>query len=209
MRKTYLYELVSAGWIEALDVNDGNTKKVYYPIIALPEEQRAESVTKESEEFIGYPEFPVHYKINVPMNYIPLPLDWLNFDVLRLWKCRIDMGDQHMCSCSNSSNDSNSGSKPAIQFLDQIRKDGKDIDSSDYYYSYNNRKKITMTEFVQSYNRSTDILSRHFSRPIFDNYSNKIFGRIHSLAPTVNDDIINSGIDPNSSVSSVRARHLL
>jgi hypothetical protein len=109
LRKTYLNELVSAGWIEALDVKEGNTKKVYYPIIALPEDQRAESETKESEEFIGYPEFPVHYKINIPMHYIPLPLDWLNFEVLRLWKCRIDMGDQHMCFCSNSSNDSNSG----------------------------------------------------------------------------------------------------
>jgi|SRR5215207_7967642 len=34
LRKIYLNELVSAGWIEALDVRDGNTKKVYYPIVA-------------------------------------------------------------------------------------------------------------------------------------------------------------------------------
>jgi hypothetical protein len=208
LRKTYLNELVSADYIEALDVKEGNTKKAYYPIVSPLTEDITE-LSQEIEEFNTHPEFTIRFKINVPTEYVPLANDWLNFEVLRLWKCRIEVGDQHMCSCSNASYDSNSGLKPAIQFLDQIRRDGKDIDSSDSYYSYNNRKKITMTDFVQSYNRLTDILSRHFSRPIFDNYCNKIFGEIQTLGPTVNKDIINSGIDPNSSVSSVRARRLL
>jgi hypothetical protein len=37
LRKTYLNELTFAGFIEALDVREGNTKKVYYPIVSPAE----------------------------------------------------------------------------------------------------------------------------------------------------------------------------
>jgi hypothetical protein len=200
LRKTYLNELVSAGWIEALVVKEGNTKKVYYPIISPPEEEtRTACTSKETEEFIGYPEFPVHYKINIPMNYIPLPQDWLNFEVLRLWKCRIDAGDRHMCSCSSASYESNSSFKPAIQILDQITK--VDANSHDDHFDYNYRIKITMTDFVRKYNSLLGILSRHFSRPIFYNSCNKAFGGIQylDLIPRINT--FKSGIDPNPSDS--------
>lgn len=202
LRKTYLNELVSTGWIEALDVREGNTKKVYYPIISPPEEEtktRTDCTSKETEEFIGYPEFPVHYKINIPMNYIPLPQDWLNIEVLRLWKCRIDAGDQHRCSCSSASYESNSSFKPAIQFLDQITK--VDANSPDDHFDYNYRKKITMTDFVRKYNSLPDILSRHFSRRVFDNNCNKAFGGIKHLNLTPCINTFKSGIDSNSSVS--------
>jgi hypothetical protein len=52
--------------------------------------------------------------------------------------------------------------------------------NNDYYSRKrsSNRKKITMTQFVQRYNSPIDTLSRHFPRPIFANFYNKIFGEI-------------------------------
>jgi hypothetical protein len=138
LRKTYLNELVSAGYIEALDVKEGNTKKVYYPIVfPLEEEPKAineRTTTEETREFRTHPEFSIHYKINIPTNYIPLPKDWLNFEVLRLWKCRIDIGNGHSYSSSlisyNNTNSSNNSANDkaetsaatAIHFLDIEKK---------------------------------------------------------------------------------------
>ena len=100
LRKTYLNELISAGFIEALDVREGNTKKVYYPIVSPSEEAVTEHITQETAEFNMFPEFFTYHKINVPKYFIPLPKDWLNFEVLRLWKCGIDIGNGHITSSS-------------------------------------------------------------------------------------------------------------
>jgi hypothetical protein len=209
LRKTYLNELVSAGYIEALDVKEGNTKKVYYPIIfPLEGERKAinEHTTEETNEFETHPEFFIHYKINVPTYSVPLHKDWLNFEVLRLWKCRIDISNGHPYSNSLTSYDSNLANKEAeksvisaIQFLDKERKEEGNVNSSDTYY--NNRKMITMTDFVQKYNRLTDRLSRHFSRPIFEDYCDKIFGKIQYLNAIINTNTIKTGTSSNSSVS--------
>ena len=191
LRKKYLNELVSAGWVEALDLHDGNTKKVYYPIIVPIEEQEATSqtITPESNESNTYPEFYIQHKINVPIDYIPRSENWLNLQVLALWRCGIDKANEHRSSslsCYNNNNSSKEqAEKPivaAIQFLDKERKveyivnDGNTSDTN-----YNDRKKITMTEFVRKYDGSTGKLSRHFSRPIFANSYNNIFGKIKYL----------------------------
>jgi CRISPR/Cas system CSM-associated protein Csm5 (group 7 of RAMP superfamily) len=102
LRKTYLNELVTTGWIEALDVRDGNTKKVYYPIVAPTgqEEEKTKNrdITEETKESKADPEFSIHHKINVPKYYIPLSKNWLNIEVLSLWKCGIDIGNGHYYS---------------------------------------------------------------------------------------------------------------
>jgi hypothetical protein len=73
LRKKYLNELITAGYIEALDVRDGNTKKVYYPIIVPSEgEATLQSITEETREYGINPEFFIHQKINVTIDYIPL-----------------------------------------------------------------------------------------------------------------------------------------
>jgi hypothetical protein len=70
LRKTYLNELNYAGYIEVLDVREGNTKKVYYPIVAPSEKAIHTDITKETSESNSIPQFYIYYKINVPTNYI-------------------------------------------------------------------------------------------------------------------------------------------
>ena len=124
LRKTYLNELTSAGIIEALDVREGNAKKAYYPIVSPSEETVTEQRTQETAESNLIPQFFTHHKINVPVNFIPLPTDWLIFVVLRLWKCGIDIYNEYHCSVfcySKSSENSELKEKvayKAIQFLD-------------------------------------------------------------------------------------------
>jgi hypothetical protein len=43
------------------------------------------------------------------------------------------------------------------------------------------RERITITQFIQKYNATLGALSRHFSRPIFANSYNNIFGKIKYL----------------------------
>jgi Bifunctional DNA primase/polymerase, N-terminal len=229
LRKTYLNELVSAGWIEALDVRDGNTKKAYYPIVAplgQEEEIKNRDITQETTESKIDPEFFIHHKINVPIDYIPLTENWLNIEVLRLWKCGIDISNGPYYSTSltyaNNSNHNNNGDPiqekgqevspsiaAAIQFLDIEREEGEEKEGvedennnndkngsstiSNSNLSNNKRKKITMTQFVQRYNSPTDSLSRHFSRPIFSDSYNKIFGKIQYIGILPNNTITNSG----------------
>jgi hypothetical protein len=225
LHKTYLNELVSAGWIEALDVRDGNTKKVYYPIIApLGQEEEATQghITQETTESKADPEFSIHHKINVPIDYIPLSKNWLNLEVLRLWKCGIDIGNGHYYSrpltSSNNSNlndDSTSiqGEEvlppitATIQFLDIVREEEEEKEGvqenndnnnnsstiGNSNLSINKRKKITMTQFVQKYNSPSDSLSRHFSRPIFSDSCNKIFGEIQYIGILPRNSTVNSG----------------
>jgi hypothetical protein len=59
--------------------------------------------------------------------------------------------------------------------------------------SINKRKKITMTQFVQRYNSPTDSLSRHFSRPIFSDSYNKIFGEIQYVGILPRNNTVKSG----------------
>jgi hypothetical protein len=220
LRKTYLNELISAGYIEALDVREGNIKKVYYPIIAPLEEQKEAlqtDLTKETKESKADPEFFIHSKINVPIDYIPFPEDWLNFEVLRLWKCGIDISNGHYSSSLTSANNNNVPIKKEegivvtpsaiIHFLDKEETEeanNNNNTSSTNSYSYsNNRKKITTTQFVQKYTSLTDRLSRHFSKPIFANYHNKIFGNLQYIGIRQNIDDQNSKSTPNSQASSV------
>jgi CRISPR/Cas system-associated endonuclease Cas1 len=62
LRKTYLNELNNAGYIEALDIREGNTKKVYYPIVALSEEAIHTNATKETKDSNNSPQFYTYYK---------------------------------------------------------------------------------------------------------------------------------------------------
>jgi hypothetical protein len=48
---------------------------------------------------------------------------------------------------------------------------------------------------------ANEILSRHFSRPIFEDYSNQIFGKIQYLGYINIANKINSGNNRNSAVS--------
>jgi hypothetical protein len=50
-----------------------------------------------------------------------------------------------------------------------------------------------MTQFVQKYNSPSDSLSRHFSRPIFSDSCNKIFGEIQYIEILPANCITNSG----------------
>ena len=49
LRKTYLNELAYVGWIESVDVRNGNTKKVYYPIVIPPETSTLDVKSKTQE----------------------------------------------------------------------------------------------------------------------------------------------------------------
>jgi hypothetical protein len=93
LRKTYLNELNNAGYIEALDIREGNTKKVYYPIVAPSEEAIHTNATKETKDSNNSPQFYTYYKINIPINYIPELTNWLIFQIMGLWKCGIDIGN--------------------------------------------------------------------------------------------------------------------
>ena len=81
-----------------MDVREGNTKKVYYPIVSPSSEESITNqlLTQETEESKEIPQFFTNHKINVPSSFIPLPTDWLKFEVLKLWKCGIDIGNDHV-----------------------------------------------------------------------------------------------------------------
>jgi hypothetical protein len=197
LRKTYLNELNYAGYIEALDVREGNTKKVYYPIVEPSEEAIHLNPTKETKESNNVPQFYTYHKINVPINYIPEPENWLILQIMRLWKCGIDIGNgQYTADNYNS----------AIQFLD-ISKKGDRIENnnSTSTNSSRNRNKITMRQFAEKYDGiATETLSRHFSKPIFSNYHNKIFGNLQYIWTRQNVNEENSGTSLDSLDSSVR-----
>jgi hypothetical protein len=201
LRKTYLNELNYAGYIEALDVRDGNTKKVYYPIVAPAEEAIHKGATKENKESDNIPQFYTYYKINVPINYIPESEDWLIVQIMRIWKCGIDIGKGRYSIDNYNS---------AIQFLDISKKDDRIEDnnstSTNGISSNTNRirNKITMRQFAEKYNNiATETLSRHFSKPIFSNYHNKIFGNLQYIGIRQNIIGENSGTSLDSSDSSV------
>jgi hypothetical protein len=207
LRKTYLNELNYAGYIEVLDVRDGNTKKVYYPIVTPSEEPTNTDATKETSEFNNIPQFYTYYKINVPINYIPEPRNWLIFQIMSLWKCGIDLGNG-LYSIDNYNS--------ALQFLDITKidnriEDNKMEDNNNSTSTNNrsntisnNRKRITMREFAERYGSiATDMLSLHFSKPIFANYHNKIFGNLEYIGIRQNINGKNSGITIDSSDSSV------
>jgi hypothetical protein len=201
LRKTYLNELSYAGYIEALDVREGNIKKVYYPIVAPSEEATNIYTTKETSESNNIPQFYTYYKINVPINYIHEPRNWLIFQIMSLWKCGIDLGNGQYSTDNYNS---------AIQFLDIRNKDNGINDNSNSTITNsrsntisNNRNKIRMRQFAETYGSiATETLSRHFSKPIFANYHNKIFGNLQyiGIRPNINDE--NSGIPIHSSDSS-------
>jgi hypothetical protein len=202
IRKKYLNELVLAGYLEALDVREGNTKKVYYPIV-LPSHQVG-SQTQETEEYDKIPQFFSYRKINVPADYKPVPVKWLIFQILGLWKCGIDYGNGRY----NTS---------AIQFLD-IEKDHlviadpneyedegistiKSDNTSNDTVRRGGRNRITMRQFARKYNGPTGDLSRHFSRPIFANSHNKILEDLQYIGIRRGFNQLNSGICQNSSLS--------
>ncbi|MGB6530826.1 MAG: hypothetical protein WBF33_22185 [Candidatus Nitrosopolaris sp.] len=60
-----------------------------------------------------------------------------------------------------------------------------------------------MRQFSEKYD-ATETLSRHFSRPIFGDYYNKIFGKIQYIGIDRSYSEIISGSDVNSSLSSVK-----
>jgi hypothetical protein len=201
LRKTYLNELTYAGYIEALDVREGNTKKVYYPIVAPSEEAIHLNPTKETKESSNSPQFYTYYKINVPINYIPEPENWLILQILTFLKCGIDIGNGRYTIDNYNS---------AIQFLDIIKNDDRIEDnnstSTNQTSSITNRKrnKITMKQFAEKYDSAaTETLSRHFSKPIFSNYHNKIFGNLQYIGIRQNINNDNSGMSLDSSDSSV------
>jgi hypothetical protein len=201
LRKTYLNEFNYAGYIEALDVREGNTKKVYYPIIVPSEEVTYTDATKETKESNNLPQLYTYYKINVPINYIPEPTNWLILQIMRLWECGIDIGKGRYSIDNYNS---------AIRFLDISKKDDRienNNSTSTNGTSSNtnrNRNKITMRQFAEKYNSiATETLSRHFSKPIFSNYYNKIFGKLQYIGIRQNINDRNLGKLPNSSDSSV------
>ena len=108
---------------------------------------------------------------------------------MRLWKCGIDIGNgQYPAGNYNS----------PIQFLDINKKDNTiddnnnstSTDSSSNSINRNRRNKITISQFAEKYgSTATDTLSRHFSKPIFANYHNKIFGDLQyiGIRQNIND----------------------
>jgi hypothetical protein len=155
-------------------------------------------VSKETKDSNNLPQFFTYYKINVPINYIPEPENWLIIQIMRLLKCGIDIGNGRYTVDNYNS---------AIQFLDIIKKDDRIEDNnstSPNDTSNRNRNKITMRQFAEKYSSTvTETLSRHFSKPIFSNYHNKIFGNLQyiGIRQNINDD--NSGLSLDSSDSSV------
>ena len=59
-----------------------------------------------------------------------------------------------------------------------------------------------MRQFSEKYD-TPETLSRHFSKPIFGDYYNKIFGKIQYIGVYKRDSTVISGSDVNSSLSSV------
>ncbi|MGC1930191.1 MAG: hypothetical protein WA667_14555, partial [Candidatus Nitrosopolaris sp.] len=109
LRKTYLNELVSVGWIESIDVRNGNTKKAYYPIVVPSETSSLDVKTRETNETKIFPQFFTFHKINVPKNFELWSKDWLIYQILGLWKCGIELGNAQY-SIDNYNE--------ALQFLD-------------------------------------------------------------------------------------------
>lgn len=181
LRKTYLNELVSVGWIESLDVRNGNTKKVYYPIVVPSETSSLNVTTRETNETKIIPFFFTFHKINVPKNFELWSKDWLIYQILGLWKCGIELGNAQY-SIDNYND--------ALQLLDIEDKLG---------YT---RNKITMRSFSEKYD-ATETLSRHFSKPIFEDYYNIIFGKLQYIGVCKSDRTVISGSDVISSLSSV------
>jgi hypothetical protein len=195
-----LNELVIAGYLEGLDVREGNTKKVYYPIVAASEQ--INSQTQESEEYGRFPQYFSYRKIITPIKYISFPIKWLVFQILSLWKCGIEIGEGHY----NRDNYTQ-----AIQFLD-IEKDHIAIvdpneregkasttisNNSSNDAIKRNRNRITMRQFARKYNGPTGDLSKHFSRPILANSFNKVFGDLKYIGLRRNPNQLNSGFLPN------------
>jgi hypothetical protein len=140
---------------------------------------------------------------------------------LRLWKCGIDIGNGHHYSHSLTSANSSKYNHnnncdltqegevvapiaAAIQFLDIERGGGEEegegeeeekagAQENDNNNNKKKRNKLTMTQFVQRYNSPTDSLSRHFSRPIFSDSCNKIFGEIQYIGIFSTSTVTNSG----------------
>jgi hypothetical protein len=199
LRKTYLNELNNAGYIEALDVKEGNIKKVYYPIVAPSKEAIHVAITTETSESRNIPQFYTYYKINIPINYIFEPRNWLIFQIMSLWKCGIDNGNGRYTIDNYNS---------AIQFLD-IRKKDDGIDDNNNSTSTDTgisrtRNKITMRQFADKYDGvTTENLSRHFSKPIFANSYNRIFGDLQYIRIRQNINDQNSITFSDSSDSSV------
>ena len=166
--------------IESLDVRNGNTKKAHYPIV-IPSETSSSNVnskTQETEETKVSPQFFRFHKINVPNNFKLWSNDWLVYQILGLWKCGIELGNTQY-SIDNYTD--------AIQFLD--------IESKLSY----SRNKITMRQFSEKYD-PTKTLSRHFSKPIFGDYYNKIFDKIQYIGIRRSGSTIISGSDVHSSL---------
>jgi hypothetical protein len=120
---------------------------------------------------------------------------------MRIWKCGIDIGKGRYSIDNYNS---------AIQFLDISKKDDRIEDnnstSTNGISSNTNRirNKITMRQFAEKYNNiATETLSRHFSKPIFSNYHNKIFGNLQYIGIRQNIIGENSGTSLDSSDSSV------
>ena len=204
-----------------MDVREGNTKKVYFPLVSPSSE---ESITnhfhsQETEESKEIPQFFTNHKINVPSSFIPLGSDWLNIEVLKLWKCGIDIGnDRPLLDSSkfvnykyNNNNNNNSSAIPPVSsatpttttttitaIIQVMDKEIVNISNRDTSCKNNERTKLTMTQFVQRYNTTIDSLSRHFSRPIFSNFHNKIFGELQYLEISSIHSKTNSGNCQNS-----------
>jgi hypothetical protein len=138
------------------------------------------SMTNETKIF---PQFFTFHKINVPKNFELLSKDWVIYQILGLWKCGIEL-DNAQYSIDNYNE--------AIQFLD--------IESKLGY----TRNKITMRAFSEKYD-TPETLSRHFSRPIFGDYYNKIFGKLQYIGICKGDSTVISGSDVKSSLSSVQS----
>jgi hypothetical protein len=117
----------------------------------------------------------------VLFRFEPLSKDWLIYQILGLWKCGIKLGNAQY-SIDNYNE--------AIQFLDIESKLG------------HTRNKITMRAFSEKYD-ATETLSRHFSKPIFGDYYNKIFPKIKYIGVRSSGSTVISGSDVNSSLSSV------
>ncbi|MFZ0511791.1 MAG: hypothetical protein WAM14_09315, partial [Candidatus Nitrosopolaris sp.] len=181
LRKTYLNELVSVGWIESIDVRNGNTKKAYYPIVVPSETSSLDVKTRETNETKIFPQFFTFHKINVPKNFELWSKDWLIYQILGLWKCGIEL-DNAQYSIDNYND--------AIQFLD--------IEST----LGHSRSRIAMRQFSEKYD-TPETLSRHFSKPIFGDYYNKIFGKMQYIGVHRSGSTVISGSDVNSSLSSV------
>jgi hypothetical protein len=60
-----------------------------------------------------------------------------------------------------------------------------------------------MRQFADKYgSMANELLTRHFSRPIFEDYYNKIFGEVQYLGYIDTNNKINSGNYRDSAVSS-------